>query len=249
MEMVDCLPETSNWTDQGATISGYLAGISIPFLIDSGAEVNTVNGNVFRRIVGIEQSRAAFYEVAEGSDRPLKAYATEDSIKVLATFVSELFISDDRPRLIEKFYAVDHAKSLLSRSTAIRYSVLQVGLGVPIRRPDSSDQFPGEILSLSGSSEFPKFNVDPVVLFYDKQKPPSRNIYTNIPPAFKQETQRRLNELLSEGIIEPVTENMERLFCSSLLVVPKGKDDIRSVIFSECESVEYFLNVFFSQLC
>lgn len=43
----------------------------------------------------------------EGSDKPLKAYATPGKIKVIATFVAELFISKDRPCFIEKFYAIE----------------------------------------------------------------------------------------------------------------------------------------------
>lgn len=226
------LPGSHGRTDHGACIQGYIAGLPIPFLIDSGAEVNTVNGDIFRELMSNDHSGAAIIDVREGSDRPLKAYATDHNVKVRATFVAELFISDDRPQLMEKFYAVDHAKSLLSRGTAIRYCVLQVGLDVPITNTSINgiNLLPGEIFSLSGADEFPKFNVEPVILAYDQDKPPSRNIYTSIPPAFKKEAQRRLEELMLAGIIETVTNTMDRSFCSSLLVVPKGKDDIRFVV-------------------
>ncbi|XP_055613369.1 uncharacterized protein K02A2.6-like [Uranotaenia lowii] len=60
--------------------------------------------------------------------------------------------------------------------------------------------------------------------------PPSRNVYTFIPPVYKELVNQRLNELLESNIIERVTEEMDRSFCSSLLVVPKGKNDIRLVI-------------------
>lgn len=55
-------------------------------------------------------------------------------------------------------------------------------------------------------------------------------MFTNIPIAFKSETERRLNDFLSSGIVERVTSDMDRSFCSSMLVVPKGKDDIRLVV-------------------
>ncbi|XP_053691678.1 uncharacterized protein K02A2.6-like [Sabethes cyaneus] len=60
--------------------------------------------------------------------------------------------------------------------------------------------------------------------------PPSRCIYTHIPTAFKDLTKKKLDELLTMGIIEKVTQELDRSFCSSMLVVPKGKDDIRLVI-------------------
>ena len=85
-------------------------------------------------------------------------------------------------------------------------------------------------ITLSEQGEFPKFRVDPVILNYDKNLPPSRNVFTSIPPAFRAETEKRLEDLLAAGIIERVTDSMQRSFCSSLLVVPKGKNDIRLVV-------------------
>lgn len=55
-------------------------------------------------------------------------------------------------------------------------------------------------------------------------------MFTNIPLAFKEETERRIMELLRTGIIEQVVDGMDKSFCSSLLVVPKGKNDIRLVV-------------------
>lgn len=85
-------------------------------------------------------------------------------------------------------------------------------------------------ITISPSTEFPKFNVPPVCLSYNKEMPPARNVYTHILLAFKDLTKQKLNNLLQTGIIQEVTPEMDRSFCSSLLVVPKGKDDIRLVI-------------------
>ena len=210
-------------------VVGIVAGVEIPFLIDSGADVNTVGGEVFDMLMSNDSSKLGLFCVKEGSDKPLKAYAAKEEIQVIATFVAELVISDDRPRLMEKFYAIRNARSLLGRTTAIRYSVLQLGLDVPIH-PEWYSSYPGEIRSLSMVKEFPKFNVNPVVINYDKSMPPSRRIFTCIPPAFRAETDRRLKELLESDIIERVTNEMDRSYCSSLLVVPKGKHDIRLVV-------------------
>lgn len=60
------------------------------------------------------------FQIKQGSDKFLKAYATPDNIDVSATFEAELVISDDRPCYMEKFYVVDKARPLLSISTAIR---------------------------------------------------------------------------------------------------------------------------------
>jgi hypothetical protein len=78
--------------------------------------------------------------------------------------------------------------------------------------------------------EFPKFNIAPVKLEYDEKRAPCRHIYTNIPVAYRELVNKRLNEMLQAGIIEEVTSEMRNDFCSSLIVVPKGKDDIRLVV-------------------
>lgn len=140
-------------TDEGIIV-GQVAGVPVTFLIDSGAEVNTIGGDVFKLLVGGQSSQDLFC-VTNGTDKPLKAYASSCEIPVIATFVAELFISSDRPKLLEKFYAVENARALLSRNTAIRYSLLQIGLNVPILEanldPCLPKLMPGEIGDLSAS--------------------------------------------------------------------------------------------------
>lgn len=217
----------SSKLNETGVIVGKISGIKIGFLIDSGADVNTIGSETFKLLLEDTKSRAEIFCINYGTDKALTAYASSGQIDVVATFVAELTLSDDRPRYMEKFYVIDKARALLGRDTAIRYSVLQLGLGVPIR---NQIDFPGEIHSVNASEEFPKFNIPPVILRYDHNMPPSRKIFTNIPPAFKAETERRIQDLLASGIIERVTDSMNKSYCSSLLVVPKGKNDIRLVV-------------------
>ncbi|XP_062541850.1 uncharacterized protein K02A2.6-like [Armigeres subalbatus] len=69
-----------------------------------------------------------------------------------------------------------------------------------------------------------------VKILYDRSKPPCRNVFSNIPLAVKPLVEKRLENLVSSNIIEPIVDGMDTSFCSSMLVVPKGKDDIRLVI-------------------
>lgn len=166
----------------------------------------------------------------------MKAYATPGEIKVVATFHAYLYISKDRPTLLEKFYVVEEVRALLSRSTACRYSVLMLGLNVPVNPciSDSSEvehlRYVGEIASLSANETFPKFNIPALKIHNDKSQPPCRNVFLNIPLAIKPLVEERLQGLVAANIIEPVTDEMDKSFCSSMLVVPKGKDDFRLVI-------------------
>lgn len=173
------------------------------------------------------------YNIKEGTDRSLKAYASKGELDVLATFEAFLFISDDRPVHLEKFYVVKDAnRSLLGRSTALRYSVLMLGFCVPVIEGDVQDDqgASSTLASLVISEPFPKFNIAPVKINYDKSRPPCRNIFSNIPQAIKPLVEKRLKELIAADIIEPVCEGMDVSFCSSMLAIPKGKHDIRLVI-------------------
>lgn len=222
VEEFKALPDESD-----AIIAAQVAGVDVMFIVDSGAQVNTLTRAYFERILAEETSASKLYDLRYATDKSLKAYASKGEIQVIATFSAELFISEDRPVFIEKFYVVDEVKALLGFNTSARYSVLAVGLKVPV---GGFNLWPCELLAISASEQFPRFNVPPVSLSYNKEMPPARNVFTFIPPAYKERTKQKLAELLSSGIIEAVSPDMDRSFCSSLLVVPKGKEDIRLVI-------------------
>lgn len=217
-----------------ATITAQVSGMQCKFMIDSGAQVNTFTEQMFEELTSHATFSSGILNVQYKSDKSLKAYATEGTINVLATFHAPLYISSDRPTYVEKFYVVQEARALLGRTTASRYSVLMLGLTVPVQStvegPFVDPVYAGEIASILKSGTFPKFNVPPVKIYYDTSKPPCRNVFTNIPLAVKPLVGKRLESLVSADIIERVVDGMNTSFCSSMLVVPKGKDDIRLVI-------------------
>lgn len=211
-------------------ITVTVAGMVCEFLIDSGAQVNTFSEEKFRLLRSNEKYGKEIYNFQDKSDRTLKPYASSNEIKVLGTFEAFLYISDDRPILLEKFYIVNERYSLLGRSTAIRYCVLLLGLEVPTSSSTTNNNSNTYIRALYTEDAFPKFNIPPVKISYDESAPPCRNIFTNIPIALKALVQQRLMQLVKSNIIEPVQGNMNTSFCSSMLVVPKGTDNIRLVI-------------------
>lgn len=219
--------------DKSAYVMAYVAGIKVPFFIDSGAQVNTITFESFNDILQDETAKMNMHELTYGSDKVLRGYASQGNIDVVATFSAELFVSDERPITIEKFYVVRESRALLGYNTAVRYSLLAVGLDVPVKETTDFEwrcEFTVYGVQADSTREFPKFNVPAVKLSYDRSMPPSRNVYTHIPAAFKELTNVKLKELQETGIIEKVTPDMDRSFCSSLLVIPKGKSDIRLVV-------------------
>lgn len=225
------LASISSMSDEGI-ISTTVAGMPCQFLIDSGAQVNTFTVDQFRILISNPKYRNDVFNVQEKSDRSLKAYATSGEIAVIATFEAYLHISDDRPVYLEKFYVVRELRSLLGRPTATRYSVLMIGIKVPVSTNDNvrSSFLTGEISAIDMDDIFPKFNIPPVKIEYNRSEPPCRNIFLSIPLAVKPLVEERLLKLVKADIIERVTDSMDTSFCSSVLVVPKGKHDFRLVI-------------------
>lgn len=218
-------------TESTAYIDALVAKTPVKFFIDSGAQVNTVTKQDFERILSNSDSKDSILALKYSSDKRLKAYASDGEVKVVANFSAELIVSEDRPVSIEKFYVIDEVRSLLGFNTAIRYSVLDVGLNVPVNDLHMNYPWKCELNAFcyqvqNHTEEFPKFGIPPVSLCYDKTMPPSRNVYTHIPAVYRDLTKKKLQDLLSAGIIEAVTTDMDRSFCSSLLVVPKRKKTI-----------------------
>lgn len=229
----DDIPAYDPPTEEDAFVVGHVAGKRVVFFIDSGAQVNTITKKILDKILADSSKVNKVYDLNYTSDKSLRAYASQGEIAVIATFSAKLYVSKDRPICLEKFYVVEEMRSLMGFNTAARYSLLDIGLRVPVGGSSTiwkCELAMGNAGTSSHVEEFPKFNVPPVLLHYDKDMPPARNVYTHIPAGFKKLAQQKLTELLSSGIIEPVTEDMDRSFCSSLLVVPKGKADIRLVV-------------------
>jgi hypothetical protein len=83
-------------------VEAYVAGTKVRFFIDSGAQVNTITSETFNAIQQNEIAKQNLYE----TDKILRAYASQSNIQVIATFAAQLFVSHDRPVLIEKFYVI-----------------------------------------------------------------------------------------------------------------------------------------------
>lgn len=168
------LAACSSTFEKDGYIVARIAGLPCKFLIDSGAQVNTITEQIFMELCADKNRRRQLHNIERGTDRPLKAYASAVDIPVVSTFEAFLEISNDRPILLERFYVVKEARSLLGRATATRYSVLLLGLKVPVQSGRSSPQFWYEASDIAAITEerFPRFNIPPVEINYDQTKPP-----------------------------------------------------------------------------
>lgn len=208
-------------SDNEECVTVEIGGVKTNVLIDSGASVNAITPEQFNILMGNEQAKV--FNIRTDRCGSLWAYASSSPLKVEAIFEANLWIDDSRPCDMEEFTVINGAKRcLLSKETSLKYKLLQVGLSVDINAIVSP--------IIEEKSQFPKFNLPPVILIVDETVPPRRNIYTCIPPGWVTETRKRLEDQVKLGIIERVSPEMDKRHCSSMLAVPKGSDDFRLVI-------------------
>lgn len=202
-------------------------------MIDSGASVNTVSEEFFYSIINDPGSKDNIYEINLQPSKKLMAYATDKPLTVIASFVANLIILE-RPAGSEKFFVIKGAtSSLLGKAAALRYNVLKIGLNVPVTETqfERNDKIAIYLLNTHAtSSAFPKFNRPPVKLNIDKAINCRKSSYSNIEYIWIEKAHERLEEMRKTDIIEEVTDDMDKSFCSSLLAVPKGVDDFRLVV-------------------
>jgi hypothetical protein len=193
---------------------------TISFLIDSGAEVNTLSEADFE--VVLKEATSDLSELRWGdSHSKLTAYAASQPLQIRATFWATIEPIGSAMSVWAKVHVIEGAtKSLLGRTSATELGVLRVGLGI----------FECELKpqALGTGKTFPRVPGFKVRFDIDKTITPTKNSYYNVPAAFRDRARERLDEMESQGIIEKVT-NAPR-WISGMSLVPKGKTDFRLVV-------------------
>lgn len=191
----------------------------IRFLIDSGADVNTIGGDDWKRLKHeFHSGRANLEPIQPSKGSDLRSYASSKSISVTCAFRADIEVEGcHKPLINAEFLVVDKGtRSLLGRSTASDLKLLKVG--VDVNSLETSEQI----------SKFPKVPGVRVKFSVDKTVPPTKNAYYNVPAAYRESARARLAEMESRGIIERVTTAPD--WISGMSAVAKGKGDFRLVV-------------------
>ncbi|XP_035914863.1 uncharacterized protein K02A2.6-like [Anopheles stephensi] len=193
-------------------IVGHIDKIPVEFLIDSGAMINTITEKVWRKLIG---SRAKVFNMQFECDRQFNAYASKVPLEVVAGFEAWITINAAKPKVYTEFFVIKGAnRCLLCKKTAEELKVLKVGLEVNMigQKKTPFPKFPGIQLKLA---------IDDTVM-------PKKLACLRIPIAMEEKVNQKLQEMLEADIIEPVIGPAN--WISPMVVVPKGKDDIRLCI-------------------
>ncbi|XP_062538299.1 uncharacterized protein K02A2.6-like [Armigeres subalbatus] len=186
----------------------------IRFMIDSGADVNTIGGDDWINLKREFLSGSAMLEpIKMTNDGGICSYASAKPISVKGAFKAVIeVVGHSKPSILAVFYVVDQgSRSLLGRSTASDLRLLKVDLSVNSCEK-TFPKVPGVRV---------KFSVDPSVT-------PAKNAYYNVPAAYKESARARLSEMENQGIIERVTSAPD--WISGMSAVAKGKNDFRLVV-------------------
>ncbi|XP_055622846.1 uncharacterized protein K02A2.6-like [Toxorhynchites rutilus septentrionalis] len=184
----------------------------VDFLIDSGATINTVTEQVWNVLAA---NGITLYKKKFNCDRRVTAYASQAPLEVLVMFEAWTSVNDTKPKAYAEFFVIQGAcKSLLSKRTAEDLKVLKVGLVV-------------NSITLK-SDAFPKFPNVQIKLSIDKSIPPKKLAYLRIPAAMEEKVDMKIQQMLDNDVIEQAIGPPE--WISPMVVVPKGKNDIRLCI-------------------
>ncbi|XP_055590420.1 uncharacterized protein K02A2.6-like [Uranotaenia lowii] len=189
-----------------------LDNYSVEFLIDSGASINTITEEVWQ---SIKFNRVKIFNLKHDCDRQFLAYASQTPLQVLAVFEAHISVDASKPKTYAEFFVVECAnRCLLSKRTAEEMKVLKVGL---------------EVQQISDHVEpFPKFPGIQLKLSIDPKVAPKKIAYIRIPIAMEAKVDAKIQEMLDSDVIEPATGPTD--WISPMVVVPKGKSDIRICI-------------------
>lgn len=182
----------------------------VDVMIDSGSPVNTLTIQAWEQL---KRENAIMFNVREKSFKEFRAYATTERLEVISVFSARIIINKNKPEVTAEFFVVKNAtQSLLSFNTSIELKVLKVGLSVNTIK---EEKIP-----------FPKFPGVVIKLECDKTVTPRKLAYYRVPSAVEKLVEEKLQKMLDEDIIEWVKGEPTE-WISPLLVVPKGKNDVR----------------------
>lgn len=237
------IKECYTGSDGGVTVT--LGKEPIEFLIDSGASVNAVSPDVFSLLC---KTNGNIFDVNTDPTTELRAYASDSTLKILASFRTKVNISfktdvTEDPQTVEEFYVIEGARRcLLSRKTSWEHNVLAMGEEARRLIERRSLRF-SPLASEAGvfsitvndfdaitNTEFQAFDMPPVHLTVRPEVRPTKIRYTNIPLNMKAEADKQLADLLALGVIEEVKDWSSITWISSMIPVIKANGKLRLVV-------------------
>lgn len=195
-------------TKDDGEIPCEIGGVVASAVVDSGSKYNLLGEEDWQKL---KRSKIAISNQRLETSKVFKAYGGQP-LTLLGVFTATLKIGTKTEPA--EFYVVKgNGKFLIGRDTATAMGVLQIS--IPVNGVDMECKPLGTIKDIVVDIPI-KPDVTPVV-----------QPYRRIPVALEAKVDRKIEELLSQGVIEKVNEPPK--WVSPVVVVPKG-DDVRICI-------------------
>lgn len=191
-----------------------LGGVGIEFVIDSGSPINAITTGDWTRL---REKKAELFQIRRKCNREFHAYATDVPLKVEATFKAKLDVGESKPRTVAEFFVIAGARqSLLNYRTSVSLEILKIGISINTITDNTTPTTP---------TPFAKFPDVKIHLQVDPTVVPKQLAYYRVPAAVERLVEEKLDLMIQMEIIEKVYGPSQ--WISPMLVVPKGKSDIR----------------------
>ncbi|XP_055525274.1 uncharacterized protein K02A2.6-like isoform X2 [Wyeomyia smithii] len=198
--------------DSNAEMQCEIGGVSVSAVIDSGSKYNLLSQSNWEQLKG---NKVVVLNQRREAPMEFKAYGGQ-SLPLIGAFNAILKVGTANT-VAENYVVEGNGKILIGRDTATSMGVLKIS--APVNEVEANQDAKG--CSKLGTIkdvivDIPiRADVTPVV-----------QPYRRIPVALEKLVEKKINELLNKGIIEPVNEPAK--WVSPVVVVPKGDgSDVR----------------------
>lgn len=197
-------------SDASNEIECTVGGIKLNAIIDSGSKCNIMDRETWN---GLKNKGVRTISREKTTDKVFRAYGGQ-VLSMLGMF--EAVIEVNGRNLIASFYVVNEgSKFLVGRDTAIALNILKIGMNI------------NQITENRSASKFSKIKGILVEIPLRKDVKPVAQPYRRIPAPMQIKVDKKVDELLAQGIIEKVDGPSK--WISPMVPVPK-QDDIRICI-------------------
>ena len=211
-ESVFCLPSVSK-NSKTPVVMTHILDKKVSFLIDSGASVNIMHNNVFKRMKNQKLTNPC---------PVIKAFGTQNPLPVKGFFFADITYKSRTTNA--KIYVVDTEKeteNLMSAETAIQLKLIHFAFAAGIEKNQIADQYPKLFDGKLGKIK----NVE-IKLHVNKEVIPVSQPHRRVPFHMRKQIESELNSLEKADIIEKVVGPTP--WVSPIVCVPKKqKDQVR----------------------
>ncbi|XP_062533293.1 uncharacterized protein K02A2.6-like isoform X1 [Armigeres subalbatus] len=195
--------------DSNGEMQCVIGGVIVSAVVDSGSKYNLLSQSHWNEL---KEKKVIVSNQRREAPITFKAYGGQ-ALPLIGVFTATIKMGDAAESA--EFYVVGgNGKILIGRDTAISMGILKIGVPVNEVETNTKCKKLGTIKDIVIDIPI-KSDAVPVV-----------QPYRRIPVALEKMVDKKLDELLDQGIIEPVNEPAK--WISPVVVVPKGDDgDVR----------------------